>query len=64
MTAAERLAHYEDLFDLPENMVGEIIDGQLQAPPRPPSSLAKIPSVNTRVGYIRNRENPQTELKL
>ena len=32
---AERLATYEDLFDLPENLVGEIIDGHLQTHPRP-----------------------------
>lgn len=35
MTAAERLARYEDLFDLPENMVWEIIEGQLHAHLRP-----------------------------
>lgn len=36
MTAtAAKLATYEDLFDLPENLVGEIIHGQLIAHPRP-----------------------------
>ena len=36
MTAtAEKLATYEDLFDLPENLVGEIIYGQLITHPRP-----------------------------
>ncbi|WP_216360860.1 hypothetical protein [Acidithiobacillus marinus] len=40
MTAAERLAHYEDLFDLPENVVGEIIDGQLHTHLRPTSGHA------------------------
>jgi len=32
---AERLATYEDLFDLPKNLVGEIIDGRLETHPRP-----------------------------
>jgi len=36
MTAtAHKLATYQDLFDLPENLVGEIIHGQLIAHPRP-----------------------------
>jgi Uma2 family endonuclease len=32
---AERFATYEDLFDLPENVVGEIINGRLVTHPRP-----------------------------
>ncbi len=32
---AHKLATYEDLFDLPENLVGEIIHGQLITHPRP-----------------------------
>jgi len=32
---AEREATYEDLFDLPDNMVGQIIHGQLIVQPRP-----------------------------
>ncbi len=44
MTAAERLARYEDLFDLPENMVGEIIDGQLHTHPRPAPGHARASS--------------------
>jgi len=36
MTAlAHKLATYEDLFDLPEHIVGEIIHGQLVTHPRP-----------------------------
>ena len=35
VSAAVRLATYEDLFDLPDNMVGQIIHGQLVALPRP-----------------------------
>ena len=32
---AHKLATYEDLFDLPEHIVGEIIHGQLITHPRP-----------------------------
>ena len=32
---AQKFATYEDLFDLPENIVGEIIHGQLITHPRP-----------------------------
>ncbi|MEI7868386.1 MAG: Uma2 family endonuclease [Candidatus Methylumidiphilus sp.] len=32
---ARKLATYEDLFDLPENIVGEIINGRLITHPRP-----------------------------
>ena len=31
----EKKADYDDLFNLPENMTGEIIDGELHAFPRP-----------------------------
>lgn len=34
MSTAKRLARYEDLFDLPDNVVGEIIAGRLLASPR------------------------------
>ncbi|MHB1493973.1 MAG: hypothetical protein ACYCUY_00780 [Acidithiobacillus sp.] len=34
MTTAEHLAHYEDLFGLPNNVVGEIIAGHLYTHPR------------------------------
>ena len=33
--AAKRHAVYEDLFDLPENMVGEILNGNMETHPRP-----------------------------
>jgi len=32
---AQRLATYEDLFDLPDHLIGEIIHGQLITQPRP-----------------------------
>ncbi len=36
MTAtAQKFATYEDLFDLPENIIGQIIHGQLITQPRP-----------------------------
>jgi len=35
LMARKSLATYEDLCDLPENLVGEIIDGELYASPRP-----------------------------
>ncbi len=40
MTVARKLATYEDLFDLPENVVGEIIHGELVVSPRPASPHA------------------------
>lgn len=35
MTAAVKLACYQDLLDLPENLVGEILYGSLHTQPRP-----------------------------
>jgi len=40
MSEAKRRATYEDLFDLPDNVVGEIIEGELYASPRPASPHA------------------------
>ncbi|MCB9795485.1 MAG: Uma2 family endonuclease [Alphaproteobacteria bacterium] len=37
---AMRPARYEDLLDLPENVVGEIVNGELHASPRPASRHA------------------------
>lgn len=34
-TPAERLATYDDLLDLPENLVAEIINGRIETHPRP-----------------------------
>ncbi|MBI5502874.1 MAG: Uma2 family endonuclease [Deltaproteobacteria bacterium] len=42
---ARRPATYEDLMALPENMVGEIVDGELVASPRPASRHARASSV-------------------
>ncbi len=38
---AKRQAAYEDLFDLPENLVGEIIAGELHTHPRPAPKHAR-----------------------
>ncbi len=45
---AKRRAVYEDLFDVPENMIGEIINGELVATPRPSRKHA---STASRLGY-------------
>ncbi|MGA2400163.1 MAG: Uma2 family endonuclease [Syntrophobacteraceae bacterium] len=39
---AKKRAEYEDLYALPDNMVGEIIDGELIATPRPSRKHAKV----------------------
>lgn len=38
-------ATYQDLIDLPENLVGEIIDGELHAQPRPAPRHARASSL-------------------
>lgn len=38
---AEKFATYEDLFDLPENVVGEIFNGRLVTHPRPAPKHAR-----------------------
>jgi Uma2 family endonuclease len=42
---AQRLAEYRDLFDLPENMIGEILHGQLVTQPRPAPRHARASSI-------------------
>lgn len=46
---AARKARYEDLFDLPENMVGEILGGVVHAHPRPAPKHARAYSA---LGYL------------
>jgi Uma2 family endonuclease len=41
----ERFATYEDLFDLPDNLVGEIINGRVVAHPRPAPKHARAYSI-------------------
>ena len=45
MTTAERLARYEDIFGLLDNVVGEIIAGQLYTHPRPAPAHVRASSV-------------------
>ena len=40
MQPARRRATYQDIIDLPEHVVGEIVDGELYASPRPASPHA------------------------
>jgi Uma2 family endonuclease len=42
---ARRRATYQDIVDLPENVVGEIVDGELFASPRPATPHARAASV-------------------
>lgn len=44
-SVAHRLATYEDLFDLPDNLIGEILYGQLITQPRPAPRHALASSV-------------------
>ena len=43
--AARRLATYEDLLALPENVIGELLDGELHVQPRPALPHARVTSV-------------------
>lgn len=53
MTAAPRYATYEDLFDLPENVVGEIIAGELHTHPRLAPAHARASSaLGIKVGSL------------
>jgi Uma2 family endonuclease len=62
MTARIReQATYEDLVNLPENMVGEIIEGELFASPRPGGPHARFASVlgmDIGPAYDRGRGGP------
>lgn len=51
MTAVQRYATYEDLLDLPDNVVGEIIAGELHTHPRPaPAHARASSSLGIKVG--------------
>lgn len=45
MNIAQHHATYQDLFDLPENVVGEIIGSQLHTYPRPAPAHARASSI-------------------
>jgi len=53
----ERSATYDDLIALPEHMVGEIIDGELVASPRPSARHARVSStLGMDLGTLFDRE--------
>lgn len=43
--AAKRLATYQDILDLPENCIGQLIDGELHTQPRPALPHAGVATV-------------------
>lgn len=52
----QRFATYEDLFDLPENIVGEIIHGQLITHPRPaPKHASAASAIGMTIGNPYHR---------
>lgn len=58
---AVKPATYEDLFDLPENLVGEIINGRLVTHPRPaPKHARAYSALGVEIGspYDRGRNGP------
>jgi hypothetical protein len=44
MTAPQRITVYEDLLPLPQNIVGEILAGELHTHPRPTAAHARASS--------------------
>jgi len=59
--STEKPASYQDLFDLPEHMVGQIIHGMLHAHPRPSPSLAIAAStlmMDIGSPFQRGRDGP------
>ncbi len=71
---AKRLATYEDLFTVPENMIGEIINGELIVTPRPAPkhmNVVTVLSEEIEPPYRRGRGGPggwiflfETEIRL
>ena len=58
---AKKSARYEDLYHIPENMVGEIIDGELYVHPRPSMKHSNVVSgLQDELGppYRRGRGGP------
>ncbi|MHC1741722.1 MAG: Uma2 family endonuclease [Syntrophobacteraceae bacterium] len=58
---ARKIATYEDLYGVPENMTGEIIDGELVATPRPsPKHSQFVSTLGEEIGppYRRGRGGP------
>ncbi|MCL5405323.1 MAG: Uma2 family endonuclease [Deltaproteobacteria bacterium] len=46
---AKKSATYEDLYKIPDNMIGEIIDGELIATPRPAPKHARATTVLSNI---------------
>ncbi|MBF0226818.1 MAG: Uma2 family endonuclease [Desulfobacterales bacterium] len=52
LTSIKTNATYEDLYHIPENMIGEIIDGELYVMPRPaPKHCNTASSLGIVIGY-------------
>ena len=49
MNAAVRNATYEDLLQVPDNLIAEIVDGELITSPRPASAHAPQPGQYTKI---------------
>jgi Uma2 family endonuclease len=71
---AEKVVTYEDLYSIPENSIGEIIDGELLVTPRPsPRHMNVVTALSEEIGppYRRGRGGPggwiflsETEIRL
>ena len=71
---AKKLATYEDLYNIPENTIGEIINGELVVTPRPaPRHMNVVTILGEEIGppYRRGRGGPggwiffvETEIQL
>lgn len=71
---AKKLAIYEDLYDIPENMIGEIVNGELLLTPRPaPRHMNAVTILSEEIGppYRSGRGGPggwiflfETEVRL
>lgn len=55
---ADKVATYEDLFDIPENLVGEIFSGELVTHPRPSPRHSQAASAVGAVLFNRFSINP------
>ena len=47
--SAKESATYNDLLDVPENMIGEIVDGKLVVTPRPAPGHMKVVTILSEV---------------
>jgi len=62
MSEARRIATYEDLFDLPDNVIGEILDGEVCMSPRPRPRHAQVASqLGAHITVTFSREPDNTD---